>query len=141
MALTEPKLADGEAFVPGRNRARAAELLELAAAAGFESGAVKTTSFGYIVPASILEESVPDAEKTVADDTDSDADAAAADAEDDGEDRVVQFSPVGASIAEVKEYLADTDDTERERVLAVEAASEKPRKGILDLAKAPEGAK
>lgn len=71
---------------------------------------------------------------------DSDADADA-DADENGEEKVEQFDPTAATIAEVKDYLDGADATERERVLAAEAASEKPRKGVLDLAEAPEGAK
>lgn len=114
MAPKEPTLADGEAFVPKRSREKAAELLALAAAAGFAAGVVKTTSHGYIVPAAIL---------------------------DTEEGEAVQFDPLSATITDVRDYLAGADDTERERVLAVETASEKPRKGVLELAEAPEGAK
>jgi hypothetical protein len=79
-----------------------------------------------------------EAEKAAAAQEQADADADKADAE---EDRGVQFDPTTATIADVKDYLDGSDDTERERVLAAEAASDKPRKGVLDLAVPSEGAK
>lgn len=44
------------------------------------------------------------------------------------------FDPSEHTVEEVKEYLASADDKERDRVIAAEEASEKPRRGILKLA-------
>lgn len=147
MTPKEPRLAECEAFVAGRGAEKAAELLALAEAAGL-AGQVKTTSHGYIVPASILAEAEPEDETpetpetpAAEPDADPEADAAAADAQETGDEKVEQFDPTAATIAEVKDYLDGADDTERERVLSAETASAKPRKGVLDLAAAPEGAK
>lgn len=67
------------------------------------------------------------------------AEAAAADADENPEGKL--YDPSAATVDEVKDYLANANDEERARVLEVEAASAKPRKGILDLATAPEGDK
>jgi hypothetical protein len=45
-----------------------------------------------------------------------------------------QFNPADHTVEEVKEYLDGADDAERDRVIAAEEASEKPRRGILKLA-------
>jgi hypothetical protein len=115
---TKLTLADGETFVEGRSRDKAAELVKLAAAAGLK-GSVRTTYNGYIVPSSILD--------------DADADATEAD------DEVETFDPSKATVDEVAEYLEGADETERERVLAAEAEGKK-RKGVLDLATTTEEA-
>jgi hypothetical protein len=135
------QLKDGQRYVDGRSEETALHLIGLAEAAGL-AHEVFTTNFGYIVPESIFP--AADAEDADADKADADADSDAdadADADDTGTDGGQLFDPVGATIAEVKDYLDGSDDTERERVLAAEAASEKPRKGVLELAEAPEGAK
>lgn len=161
-----PTLADGESFVAGRSQETAADLVKRAEEAGLK-GTVRTTYAGYIVPSSILE----DAERSDDKDVDPDvlaqleaekAAAAAAAAEDtDAEDTevtpvpeavgddsvpdpeeepVTEFDPSAATVDEVKEYLDGVDETERQRVLDAETAG-KGRKGILDLAVTPEGAK
>jgi hypothetical protein len=117
---TKLTLADGETFVEGRSRDKAAELVKLAAAAGLK-GSVRTTYNGYIVPSSIL------------DDADAEADAT------DADDKVETFDPSKATVDEVAEYLEGADETERERVLAAEAEGKK-RKGVLDLATTTEEA-
>lgn len=143
------QLKDGQTYVDGRSEETSRKLIELAEAAGL-TNEVYTTSFGYIVPTSILPvdgvdetdedkgEEIPETpgDKTVAD---QDSDPAAGEEEDLGE--AAQFDPTQATIAEVKEYLDAADEDERERVLAAEAASEKPRKGVTDLAVTSEGAK
>lgn len=55
-----------------------------------------------------------------------------------GEDEL--FDPTAHTISEVAAYLEGADDEERARVAAVEEAA-KQRKGVLDLATTPEGAK
>lgn len=138
MALT-PTLAEGQSYVAGRSEEQARELLALAEAAGLPYQ-VFTTSHGYIVPTAILEHDAADADADAdADGDDKTSDPAAGD--ETGTDGGKEFDPVGATIDEVKDYLDDVDDTERERVLAAEKASAKPRKGVLELAIAPEGAK
>jgi hypothetical protein len=107
-------LNEGEAFVDGRSPEKAAELLELADAAGLK-GTVHTTSHGYIVPASILAGKGKHAEESAE-----------------------QFDPSKATIEEVQAYLDGADDAERERVLAAEAEG-KGRKALAPAT--PEGAK
>jgi hypothetical protein len=123
MAIT-PKLADGESFVRGRSSATARRLIELADAADL-SGTVRTTSHGYIVPSSLVGEY--DAKNAVV-------------SGEVIEDEANQFDPSKATVDEVNDYLAGTDDAERERVLAAETEGKK-RKGILDSADTSEGDK
>lgn len=109
-------------FVEGRSQEKAQELLELAEKAGL-TGQVSTTSFGYIVPTVILDGGKKTAGKH-------------ADENPEGK----QFDPSEATVDEVQDYLANADDTERQRVLDAETAG-KGRKGILESATTPEGAK
>jgi hypothetical protein len=53
-------LNEDQAYVSGRSEEKARNLIERAEAAGLEANEVITTSFGYIVPASILEEGEAD---------------------------------------------------------------------------------
>lgn len=152
-------LADGEEFVSGRSRETAAKLVALAAEAGLK-GSVRTTYDGYIVPSAIF--AAPAEEDAEADaDVDNDADktgeeivvdpAATGDetvvnldkvedkVEEVVENHVNEFDPLAATVAEVAEYLEGADDEERARVIAIEAASPKPRRGVLDLAATKEG--
>lgn len=103
---TTPFVPEGHVYVDGRSEDRARELLGLAEKAGQRS-AVYTTSFGYIVPAAVL-----------------------ADAKDEAENQAVEFDPSAATVEEVQDYLDGADTTERERVLAAEAAGKK-RKSLL----------
>lgn len=160
-------LAGGEAFVKGRSMARAQELLGFA---GKErTTEVRTTTGGYIVPAEILPEGYahitkadlpavttepgtstnvdevynkggePTAKANVSRETERETEDA--DEQGDGiqgEDEL--FDPTAHTISEVAAYLEGADDEERTRVAAVEEAA-KQRKGVLDLATTPEGAK
>lgn len=45
---------------------------------------------------------------------------------------VPEFSPVGRTVDEVTAYLRGVGDAERARVLAVEGATNSPRKGIME---------
>lgn len=98
---TKPFVPEGSVFIEGRSEEKARELLELAEKAGLV-GTVYTTSFGYIAPQAIFGE----------------------------ENKAAEFDPSAATIAEVQEYLDGADDTERERVLAAEAAG-KGRKALV----------
>lgn len=134
--VVTPKLRDGQSFVQGRSSAKAQELIALAEKHDLV-GDIVTTSFGYIVPASILEGDAPEA---ATGDTDApetgDTDATEADAPETDATEVeaggdgAEFDPSESNIDEVKAYLATADDAERERVLAAEEAG-KARKGIL----------
>lgn len=152
-----PKLAESESFVKGRSTATAKALLE---AAGDRGSEVRTTSHGYIVPTELLSGEEGYETYTAADrpavptepntstnveevnnvggaatataEADADADAEAPEGR--------EFDPSAATVGEVEDYLANADDTERERVLAAEASGKK-RKGVLDLAATPEGDK
>lgn len=133
--ITEPKLAEGEAFVSGRSREKARELLARAAAAGVSSDEVRTTSFGYIVPEHILASDVLDLEDQSEEDQ---PEEQGEESEEQGEKHPEEFNPSEATVDEVRDYLENADEEERQRVLAAEAEGKK-RKGILDLAAAPEG--
>lgn len=51
------------------------------------------------------------------------------------------FDPTDHTVEQVKEYLGTADETERNRVIAAEEASDKPRRGIVKLADEEEGDK
>lgn len=121
-------LAEDQTFVEGRSQEKAQELLGLAEQAGL-AGQVSTTSFGYIVPTAIFGETKKSAKQD-----ESTPEEKAENPEG------VEFDPSAATVDEVKDYLEHADDTERQRVLDAETAG-KGRKGILDLATTPEGAK
>lgn len=104
---TKPFVPEGSVHIEGRSEAKARELLKLAEDAGMV-GTVYTTSFGYIVPKAILKVA----------------------AEAGEENTPEEFNPSDATVEEVQDYLAGADDTERERVLAAEAAGKK-RKSLL----------
>ena len=100
------KLAPTEAFVSGRSRAKAVELLARADELGFPQSVVRTTSGGYVVPKAFLTEQ-PE------------------------ETPVPEFDPATRTVAEVEEYLASADTEETERVIQAEKAG-KNRKGIVE---------
>lgn len=118
--MLEPTLNDGEAYVDGRSEAKARELHDLAAKAGIDWARVSTTSHGYIVPAELLDAEPDEAEAEADADADADTDA-----------NPDEYDPTEHTVAEVKEYLEDADDAERQRVLDAEANSDKPRAGLL----------
>lgn len=146
-----PKLTESESFVKGRSIATAKALLE---AAGDRAAEVRTTSHGYIVPSDILTGEEGYTVSTAADrpavptepDTSTNVEevnnvgGAATAVAAEGEAAPAQFDPSAATVDEVNEYLANTDDAERERVLAAETDGKK-RKGILEAAATPEGDK
>lgn len=112
------KPAEGQVFVEGRSEAKARELLE--AAKGRESE-VFTTSFGYLVPESILTNEVEDEIKDI--DAEAEAKAAEEEAARQAEINAAKpFDPSTASVPEVQAYLAGADEAERDRVLAEEKA-------------------
>lgn len=121
---TKVQLNEGQSYVEGRSEETARDLIERATALGLQHE-VFTTSFGYVVPSAVLEDSEV-------------SDPAAGD--EPGTDGGEQFDPAKATIAEVEDYLSGADEAERARVLAAEAAG-KNRKGVLDLAESSEGAK
>lgn len=144
MSPVKQHLNDDETFVEGRSREKAAELIELAKKADL-TGSVRTTYNGYIVPTAILKGA--DKAKHAAADAEGTTPPAGTEASDPaaGEGTAPadakQFDVTEATVEEVQDYLAHSDATERERVLAAEAAREKPRKGVLDLATTSEGDK
>jgi hypothetical protein len=152
---TTLNLADGEEFVEGRSQETAARLVTLAKEAGL-SGSVKTTYNGYIVPSAIFDadadaeaqkqadaEAAAEAEARAAAQaaTEAEADKNAAESKAEDNPKGVEYDPSTPTVDEVRDYLANANDEERARVLEAEAASAKPRKGILDLATIAEGAK
>lgn len=119
---TTLNLAEDESFVEGRSQETAERLVKLAKAAGLK-GSVKTTYDGYIVPTSILEDSSEEQPEEQPEEQEQDENP-------DGK----EFDPTEATVAEVKDYLANADEAERARVITAEQASDNPRKGITDLA-------
>lgn len=143
-----PKLTPTESYVKGRSTATAKALIE---AAGDRAAEVRTTSHGYVLPSELLGEghgfdvytaedrpAVPTEPGTTTDPNEATHVRSTAPAE--AEEPAREFDPSKATIDEVQDYLSNADDTERERVLAAEAEGKK-RKGVLDLATTPEGAK
>lgn len=143
-----PKLTPTQSYVKGRSTATAKALIE---AAGDRTGDVVTTSHGYIVPTELLgadhgfevytsedRPAVPTEPGTTTDPNEATNVRSTAPAE--AEEPAAEFDPSKATIDEVRDYVDNADDAERERVLAAEAEGKK-RKGVLDLATTPEGAK
>lgn len=127
MAPAQLAVADGHTYVEGRNPDTARALLEAAAEAGLEN-AVKTTSFGYIVPDAVHEAYLAgpaDEDETPKDD---------GQGEDPEGHKAVEFDPSEAKVEEVLEYMAGADEDERARVLAAEVAG-KNRVTIIEGAK------
>ena len=118
-------LNEGESYVEGRSTETAKTLLESAEAAGLGTSAVKTTSFGYIVPTAILEGSGVE-EKATSDVTVETLHNPGDSAADQGN----EFDPADHSVEEVKAYIEDANDEERQRVLEAEKSG-KARKTLL----------
>jgi hypothetical protein len=114
----------------------------------FNKGGVRNAPVGTPLPEAddapaTLRHSVPDGKPLVVlpGSAAAEGEAAPADEEQDNGDNVTAFDPSKATVAEVEEYLAGADDDERARVIAAEKESDKPRKGVLDLAATPEEGK
>lgn len=115
-------LAEGQTYVEGRNQATSARLIEAAKEAGL-AGQVYTTSFGYIVPSSLVDAGdTTIAGETVEDETPEDQTP---------ED---QFDPSEHNVEEVLAYLDGADADEKARVIAAESEATKPRVTITALA-------
>lgn len=118
-------LNEGESYVEGRSAETAKTLLESAEAAGLGTSAVKTTSFGYIVPTAILEGSGVEERAT--------SDVTGETLHHPGDPVAEQdheFDPADHSVEEVKAYLEDANEEERQRVLEAEKNG-KARKTLL----------
>jgi hypothetical protein len=132
-------LNEGQAFVQGRSREKAADLLKRAEEAGYPAGSVITVSFGYIVPAEIAgDEEAPAVTEVALRDEVPDALAIAKGPAAKAPYPGSEFDPTSHTVDEVITYLDGADETERERVLAAETDG-KARKTVL--AYDPEGAK
>lgn len=120
MTLT---INEGDAFIKGRSREVAADLLERAEALGIDTSLVRTTSHGYIVPVALVEET----EEAKTDDTTADDDkgatSAPADEAKELETEVPEekFDPSDHTVAEITAYIAEAEEEERTRVLNLEA--------------------
>lgn len=142
-------IEDGDTFVEGRSPKKAKELLDKAKAAGESSSAVRTTTFGYIVPKSILDgeakadaddggdDNLADAGPDSTDDSETqieeqntEGDTAQGDEADATGDGDEQYDPADHNADEVIEYLDTASAEERERVLAAEKDG-KARKSVL----------
>lgn len=139
-------LQDDEAFVEGRSYEQAVEFLARAEKAGLDPHVVRTTSFGYIVPKSLLEKD---------DDTQADENPAATEdpatgqpltpvggtegqnvpsdeqVEKEQEEAENLFNPDDHTVKEIEKYLGEADEAERERVLAAEREGQN-RKAFQD---------
>jgi hypothetical protein len=134
--MIKPILGDGEAYVEGRSEETARKLYEAAVKAGIDPAKVFTTSHGYVVPEELVAKKGKKAAAKEEEKQEEEAPAEEAPevpAEEEG-----GFDPAEHTVAEVKEYLAEADDAERDRVLGLESKSESPRAGVLKLG---EGAK
>jgi hypothetical protein len=155
-----PHLTESETYVKGRSQRTARALVESTGKRGAE---LRTTSHGYVLPTELLPEDTSDLELYTAKDrpavptepnTSTNVDevhnvgqapaaVTASDpaaGEDSAEEKAEQFDPSKATIAEIEDYLDGSDEAERARVFAAEAAG-KNRKGVLDLAETSEGDK
>lgn len=131
-------LKEGEAFVEGRNADTAKRLIKAAEDAGLETSVVRTTSFGYIVPAELGEGDTEYGKMSAADGNTKDTPAGTGTEEpkvtgdlsggtDSGDDNPDEnqggedlYDPADHKVEEVQEYLATADEAERERVLEAE---------------------
>ncbi|ALY10557.1 hypothetical protein FDH86_gp022 [Arthrobacter phage Tank] len=136
MAPAGFKLPEGKVHVKGRGIAQAKALIERAEELGIDASEVVTTSVGYLVPEALVERTEKAEEETPTTNQDGDQDPDGQDQNpgDTPDEDLDAYDPSKHTIAEVTEYLEGADDAERERVIAAEKESEKPRKGILDLA-------
>ena len=134
------KLAKGQVHVKGRGTDQANALIKRAEELGIDASEIITTSVGYLVPEALVqrEETAQAAEAKedqTSKDQDQGQDAADQDQGQDTADKDLEaYDPTKHTVDDVVEYLAGVDEAERDRVIAVEKESSKPRKGILELA-------
>ena len=128
-------LKDGEVFIEGRSQEKALELLGNAGNAGVDHRLVKTTTFGYVVPDYVRDGTQPP-EPEPEPDPEPEPEPEPEDPGDDEEGEGInmmstnEFDPSDHGIGEVKAYLADADEEERQRVLDAERSG-KARKSLL----------
>lgn len=122
------KLAEDEAYLEGRSGKHAAELLQKAESLGIDPKLVRTTYNGYIVPKSLVEGKMSakqaEGQEAFTAAEEKETDQAHPDAP------VNEFDPAEHGIHEVRAYLKDADDEERQRVLDAERNG-KARKTLL----------
>ena len=101
-------LNEGQSYVAGRSTDKVRDLVERVEAAGLEANEVITTSFGYIVPSSILEEG----EAASTERSNTLADGAETDASVDAEDAAQEADAEEAKAPErkTKARKADTEE-------------------------------
>lgn len=112
-----------ETLVEGRSPENAQRLLEAAAKAGLHPSVVRTTLRGYIVPSSLVGE--PVVEEPEESPEEEPVEHSTGEPEE-------QYDPSQHNVDEVEAHLATVDASERERILAAEAAG-KARKSLLAL--------
>lgn len=122
------KLAEDEVFLQGRSGKRAAELLDKAESLGVDPQLIRTTYNGYIVPSVVaggkVDSKQADDQEVFTAAEEADASLSHPDAQD------TEFDPAEHSVSEVKAYLEDADEEERQRVLEAERHG-KARKSLL----------
>ena len=136
------KLAKGQVHVKGRGTDQANALIKRAEELGIDASEIITTSVGYLVPEALVQrEETAQAGEAKEDQTSKDQDQSQDTADkdlDQGQDTADKdleaYDPTKHTVDDVVEYLAGVDEAERDRVIAVEKESSKPRKGILELA-------
>lgn len=125
------KLAKGQVHVKGRGTDQANALIKRAEELGIDASEIITTSVGYLVPEALVQrEETAQAEEAKEDQTSKDQDQG----QDTADKDLEAYDPTKHTVDDVVEYLAGVDEAERDRVIAVEKESSKPRKGILELA-------
>ena len=125
-------LPDDEVFLKGRSASKAAQLLRKAEVQGIDPRLVRTTAGGYIVPKALLGDDadtktadVQEVSNVINENTDEDLSHPDAPEEQDNE-----FDPADHGVNEVRAYLEDATEEERQRVLDAERNG-KARKTLL----------
>lgn len=134
--MSNLSLREDEAFVEGRSYEQAIEFLARAEKAGLDPHVVRTTSFGYIVPKSLLKGDDPVNDDENPQDTENPETGAELNGPGKGgeeKDGDSPFDPADHTVKQVEAYLDGADDAERDRVLAAEREGQN-RKAFQDAA-------
>lgn len=135
-------MADDETFVEGRTRETAVRLISKAAELGVDPKRVKATTGGYVAPKSLVDGQPTAGGTTSGADTghfssveENNTNLPHPDSKEDekrkGEaDEQNEFDPAEHDVKDVKKYLEDVNEEERQRVLDAEREG-KARKSLL----------
>lgn len=138
--MLKPTLNDGEVYVEGRGEEVARKLFEAADKAGIDTARIVATSHGFVVPKELVSKKAkvqaaekPEEQPAVSTEPGTTPDPKEAWNAEADQHQGEEFDPAEHTVAEVKAHLAEADDAERDRVLALESKSESPRAGVLKL--------